>query len=112
MRKFIENVKSVITKRSFLAKLSEEYGNPGEMRDYLLTLTKESPWMLIFFGKDINRLDEEAQAALAETEEADEERRMELEYEAQNPCFSCPLGNGMGRCGTQLPLDCEAADRI
>lgn len=108
MEKFLRKVKTVITKRSFLATLSEKYGNPEEVRNHLLVLTKESPWLLVFFGNDIIRLDEEVQRTSAE----EAETRMELAEEAKNPCYFCPLGNGMGRCGSNMPLDCEAADRI
>lgn len=69
MEKFMRNIKNVITKRNFLAKLSEEYGSPQEVRDHLLALTKENPWLLVFFGKDIIRLDEEVQRASAEEED-------------------------------------------
>lgn len=109
MKNFMMKIKSVIAKRSFLAKLSEEFGNPREMRDYLLSLTRENPWMSVFLKKDIDKLDKEVQAAWVE---AEEERQAKLEAEAQNPCFSCSWGNGMGRCGSQMPIECEAAGRL
>jgi len=93
MKNFINILKIVFCKKTYIDELCEYYGEPQGVRDHLQLMVNNYQFLSKFLRKNIENLDREIEKLYQNFLE-----NQELSSERQGGCYDCPWGNGEGGC--------------
>lgn len=98
-----EILKVIFLHDLFMHELCEACGNPEDVKNHLVKISTENPWISIFIKKDIENMD----AELQKEAKVSAEQSAEIAWEKANyPCIDCCYGNGETHCHCGIAL-CE-----